>query len=103
MFNGIVIGGQRLDDVIAKMQQPTAADRPSARCLFKSNHRAAVTNLADQASLGETKACKIGLEVLADLDDLEYVEVLGRERVVELVRVDLEQDRGHSTGYSDTV
>ena len=42
-------------------------------------------------------------EVVADLADLEDEEVLGRERVVELVRVDLEQDRGHSTGYSDTV
>ena len=35
-------------------------------------------------------------EVAADLADLEDEEVLGRERVVELVRVDLEQDRGHS-------
>ena len=37
-------------------------------------------------------------KVVADLADLEDEEVLGRERVVELVRVDLEQDRGHSRG-----
>ena len=37
-------------------------------------------------------------EVVADLADLEDEEVLGRERVVEIVRVDLEQDRGLSTG-----
>ena len=37
-------------------------------------------------------------EVVADLADLEDEEVLARERVVELVRVDLEQDPGHSTG-----
>ena len=35
-------------------------------------------------------------EVVANLADLEDEEVLRRERVVELVRVDLEQDRGHS-------
>ena len=39
--------------------------------------------------------------VVADLADLEDEEVLGRERVVELVRVDLEQDRGRSTFQSD--
>ena len=31
MFNGIVIGGQRLDKVIAKTHQLTAADRTSTR------------------------------------------------------------------------
>ena len=35
--------------------------------------------------------------VVADLADLEDDVVPGREHVVELVRVDLEQDRGHST------
>ena len=39
---------------------------------------------------------------LADLANLEDEEVLGRERVAELVRVDLEQDRGHSTFHSLT-
>ena len=33
---------------------------------------------------------------LADPADLKDEEVLGRERVVEIVRVDPEQDRGHS-------
>ena len=56
--------------------------------------------MADRASFGERKACSVRIwlpEVVADLADLEDEEVLGRERVVELVRVDLEQDRGHST------
>ena len=34
---------------------------------------------------------------LADPADLEDEVVLGRERVAELVRVDLEQDRGRSS------
>ena len=34
---------------------------------------------------------------IADLADLEDVDLPGREHVVEIVRVDLEQDRGHST------
>ena len=34
--------------------------------------------------------------VVVDLADLEDDVVPGREHVVELVRVDLEQDRGHS-------
>ena len=34
---------------------------------------------------------------VADLADLEGDKVPGREHVVEIVRVDPEQDRGHST------
>ena len=40
-------------------------------------------------------------EVVADLADLEDDKVLGREHVVEIVRVDLEQDRGHSSSQRD--
>ena len=36
-------------------------------------------------------------EEVADLADLQHDEVPGGEHVVEIVRVDPEQDRGHSS------
>ena len=41
-------------------------------------------------------------DVVADLADLEDEIVLGRKHVVELVRVDLEQDRSHSSCNSSS-
>ena len=54
--------------------------------------------MADRASFEETK----DVVEVADLADLEDEEVPGRERVVELVRVDLEQDRGRVARNSQT-
>ena len=54
-------------------------------------------NLADRASFGSVLGAAGEVGVVADLADLEDDKVLGREHVVEIVRVDLEQDRGHST------
>ena len=41
-------------------------------------------------------------EEVADLADLQHDEVPGGEHVVEIVRVDPEQDRGHSTRHPVT-
>ena len=42
------------------------------------------------------------LRAAEEVADLQHDKVPGREHLVEIVRVDLEQDRGHSTAHTKT-